>query len=173
MPGILPITGIDRSIRNACTITFDTYGNINKDPPLATGYGDYVITFYKLLKKTPKLTNPINGKFSSVFGGTFERANPYVESEFVTREQFNDSMFMCQCHEGSFGENDVYQEYTFTDFNEFCQFMRIIVNEKYVNALSCELSHLTDWHIIENCGNFKCLTAEDETHYYSFQMMTT
>lgn len=179
---------INRDIKNACSQLLSPNDSILKC------YGDGSVKIFKLSKTMPKMAYPIQGKVSGLFVGTFERLYPYKDSPTVTREQFDDAMITCQCHQNSFAETDTYQTIEPNDWYDVFNFLGIRVSIKtnfknndhvrdyyvkgmvecfFIDTLDLRFEDLSSWHIIENCGNFRSLTCESSDDFYCFEMITS
>jgi ribosomal protein L40E len=212
------VNGLNPEIKCACEIVLKSRGG---SPLIFSGYGDYTVIIYKLSKSTKRLADPFppcksldendpNRKSESVRGvfvGSFYRNKEYDQSEFVTREQFNDAMIMCQCHHDSFARCDQYQKFEVKSINDLLSFLHVEyidnaqiqlhqelqshVDQDYRKRKSIEsiqsnqafnedfaklnrkIMRLKDWAIIEECGNFRSLTCEDDKYFYGFEMTTS
>jgi len=156
------LVGIDRSIKNACECKNMMLPNDDFSPSTT-------LIMYRLKTDTLSLPPPITGVIRGFFAGAFEREQPYQLSKYVTREQFDDVMMMCQCHEDSFADNDYYQEIHFEDFDDMLTFLG--VDKK--NVVPLEIPKKITWHIIENCGNFKSVTTEYKGYFWCCEMTTS
>ena len=190
------ITGINRSFRAASQVFYEARGS-NHEAPIK-GYGDYKIAFYKLPKTTANLCDPIGESANGFFVGTFRRDFPYETSDTVTRDRFNDSFFGCQCHENSYARLDQYQTANIQSFGDMLNTLGLVYDpqptvlpdddwRRELHPTMSQLfsdpidkvpnpagfSRLWNWHIIEDCGNFRTLTAESDTHYYCFEYITS
>lgn len=168
------VFGINRDIKHACKKILESRSS---DRQHFKAGGDFTLTFYRLPRNTPAFPKPpITGTVSGFFVGKFVRENPYQDSDTVTREQFDDSMIMCQCHPNSFAERDVYETMSINDFQDFYKFLCITPLDESWELIRFHkqlTSRLRNWHIIENCGNFRTCTAEDDTYFLAFEMTTS